>query len=465
MLSRLVPSGRGRSFYEELRSGDDQLDIEDRADVTLDERNLNQTFHDYDVEHAEGLAAGEGGRVTGESMMQDTRRGVPRPSRIRKDASSARWPAPYDDADNDVPASLLVEPNEAGHPSQQPSQRHRKNHPQASGPPGLPGQNVATRRPGPDWNNAESRRRLQPDSSGGSGGDGFIAGVVSGSAREEAMWRWVNVSNLDNFMRDVYDYYQGCGIWCILLERFLHLLNVAFVAVFLTFLTQCVDFKAIPNSKTMTEVLVPQCTRNMSGLWNFGLWIFAFYFIWKSIQNLLDLSRLLQVRAFYVHLLGIPEHDMQTIAWQDVVARIMMLRDANPRTAANLTPAQRRWVGSQSKERLDASDIANRLMRRENYLIALINKDILKLDVPVPFLQQREMLSRTLEWTLMFSILDFVFDEQGQVNQEFLKADRRGELSEKLRARFMFAGLMNLVLAPFLTGYLIIVYFLTYFKV
>lgn len=142
----------------------------------------------------------------------------------------------------------------------------------------------------------------------------------------------------------------------------------------------------------------------------------------------------------------------------------MALRDQNPKTATHLTQAQRRWIGSQSKERLDASDIANRLMRRENYLIALFNKDILDLKLSIPFLETKELLSQTLEWTLMFSILDFVFDEQGQVNQEFLKSERRGELSSKLRGRFIFAGAMNLILAPFVAGYLVIVYFLTYYQ-
>ncbi len=203
----------------------------------------------------------------------------------------------------------------------------------------------------------------------------------------------------------------------------------------------------------------------MSGLWNIGLWIFAFYFIWKSIQYLLDLRRIFHIRDFYVHLLNIPECDMQTVTWQEIVARVMALRDHNPKTATSLTRTQRRFLGSQSKERLDASDIANRLMRRENYLIALFNKDILNLTIPLPFLQNQQLLSRTLEWCLMFSILDFVFDEQGQVNQEFLKSDRRRELSLKLRARFVFAGVMVLILSPFLTAYLVIVYFLTYYNV
>lgn len=237
------------------------------------------------------------------------------------------------------------------------------------------------------------------------------------------------------------------------------------MAVLLTFLTQCVDYGKIRGSRDLSQILVPQCTRKMSGLWNLGLWMFAFYFIWKSIQYLLDVRRLLHVRDFYLYMLNIPDHDMQTVTWQEVVARIMALRDQNPKTATSLTPTQRAFLGSQSKERLDASDIANRLMRRDNYLIAMINKDVLDLSIPLPFTQNFQLLSRILEWTLEFSILDFVFDETGQVNQKFLRSDRRGELSMKLRSRFFFAGIMILVLSPFVVGYLLIVYFLTYFHV
>jgi autophagy-related protein 9 len=70
-----------------------------------------------------------------------------------------------------------------------------------------------------------------------------------------------------------------------------------------------------------------------------------------------------------------------------------------------------------------------------------------------------------MEWILSFSILDFVFNEGGQVNQEFLKSERRGELSHKLRGRFFFAGVIIMILSPFVTAYLLTVYFLMYFHV
>lgn len=286
---------------------------------------------------------------------------------------------------------------------------------------------------------------------------------MSNNPREKALWRWVNTSNLDSFMRDVYDYFEGGGLWCILCANALWLLETLFVAVLLTFLSQCIDYSRVPDSRSLHEVIVPQCTRKMSGLWNFAIWLYTFFFIWKCVQYFVEIRRLTYIRDFYIYLLDIPEQDMQTISWQDVVARIMALREENPKTATNISPRLRQFMGSQSKERLDALDIANRLMRKENYLIAMINKDILDLSLPVPFLRGRQMFSKTMEWYLQYCILDMAFNELGQVQQDFLRPDRRRLLSQKLRQRFLFAGFLNLLFAPVVLAYVVIVYFFTYY--
>ena len=142
----------------------------------------------------------------------------------------------------------------------------------------------------------------------------------------------------------------------------------------------------------------------------------------------------------------------------------MLLRDSNPATAAGVKERHRRFLGSQSKQRMDAHDIANRLMRRDNYLIALINKDILDLTLPVPFFKNRQLFSKTLEWNLNLCILDFVFNEQGQVKALFLKDTHRRALSNALRSRFLFAGLMNVLCAPFIVLFFMLLYFFRYFN-
>ncbi|KAK0714296.1 autophagy protein Apg9-domain-containing protein [Apiosordaria backusii] len=449
-----MPSSQGRSFYEELRGNDsDGYDEGSRAGL-LDEENLNQNFQDYDLDHVEGLAVDDSRATLGGLKKAPTPKVHPGHQNDR-----STWLAHDDDADNDVPPSLLVEPRglpTAGKPK-------RKQTRQAGY--AMPGSSNARAQ----WETTQAHQPLhngeqftQPRRGNGAPGSLFSGGA-SLDAKKMAEWRWANVQNLDKFIKEVYDYYIGCGIKAIVTERVLHLVNVAFIAVLLTFLTQCVDYSRIRGSQKLSQIIVPQCTRKMSGWWNVGIWLFTFYFIWKSIQYILDLRRLFHVRDFYIHLLNIPDHDMQTITWQEVVARVMALRNHNSKTATALTPLQRHFIGSQSKERLDASDIANRLMRRENYLIALFNKDILDLTIPIPFLRNRQYFSRTLEWTLMFSVLDMVFDEKGQVNQKFLRSDRRGEISEKLRSRFRFAGAMILVLSPFVSLYLVIYYFLMYY--
>ena len=69
-------------------------------------------------------------------------------------------------------------------------------------------------------------------------------------------------------------------------------------------------------------------------------------------------------------------------------------------------------------------------MRKENFMIAMFNKDLLDLSIPLPMVRNRSILTRILEWSLGFCILGYVFDERGQVRKRFLKDTRRAELVE-----------------------------------
>lgn len=81
-------------------------------------------------------------------------------------------------------------------------------------------------------------------------------------------------------------------------------------------------------------------------------------------------------------------------------------------------------------------------MREENYLIALFNKDVLDLAIPIPStlrrwaprlsarLGEQRALTKTLEWNLSFCLLGFLFGPTGQVRRAFLTETNRGELTE-----------------------------------
>lgn len=161
------------------------------------------------------------------------------------------------------------------------------------------------------------------------------------------------------------------------------------------------------------------------------------------------------MRAFYTHLLKIPDADLSTLPWSTVVSRISAIRDENPITAIGSVPdgtaAENQGTGT---AKLDAHDVANRIMRQENYLIALFNKDLLDLRLPLPIPVQKVLgltglyqeppnekdargqqvrppgttLTRALEWNLRFCLMDYLFDRSGRVKDVFLKERSRDVL-------------------------------------
>lgn len=115
--------------------------------------------------------------------------------------------------------------------------------------------------------------------------------------------------------------------------------------------------------------------------------------------------------------------------------RIGAIREENPLTALSSNiPAQN---GHAATAKLDAHDIANRIMRQENYLIALFNKELLDLRIPAPGWLRRivgyesgkgRVLTRALEWNLRFCLMEYLFDTHGKVRKVFLKSKNRAVL-------------------------------------
>jgi autophagy-related protein 9 len=138
--------------------------------------------------------------------------------------------------------------------------------------------------------------------------------------------------------------------------------------------------------------------------------------------------------------------DIQTISWPEVVRRIGAIREENPLTAISSgTRTKSANNGNTTTAKLDAHDIANRIMRQENYLIALFNKELLDVRVPFPRIVKLwtgiggtgqggegkgQMLTRALEWNLRFCLMEYLFDMNGRVRKVFLKQKNRAALVE-----------------------------------
>lgn len=222
ILSRFLPPATGEpSVYETLRQHDelsDQSDLEERAGMTLDEENLGTGFHDYELDDALADATANQGAPprTRTSSRQDQGMSARKAQKRTRTPHAARN---IDDLDDEVPQSLLIEDD------QDPLPRGKDEHDRAMPPP-VSGPSSRTTRA--KWQATQEQQRLYQEPipprthSKGNSRRGHLLGLMD--PKERAMWMWANVENLDNFLKDVYDYYIGNGIWSILLNRVLNLL-------------------------------------------------------------------------------------------------------------------------------------------------------------------------------------------------------------------------------------------------
>lgn len=222
-------------------------------------------------------------------------------------------------------------------------------------------------------------------------------GIISG---------WKDVNDLDSFLSSLYNYYTGKGYYCILSNQLTTLLIILFIVVFSIFLFYCIDYDLLrhPTSKHLfKDVLYDSCGGQLPWFMKIIFFFFCVWWLWNLFRFSVNVAKLRQIKEFYENVLNINDQDMNNLRWADVSAKI--------------TSTYKQQSHAHS---LDAHMIANRIMRQENYLIALFNKDILDLSIPFIFGRQ-QLLTKLLEWALSYCILSFVFKENGQIDKRFLK--------------------------------------------
>ncbi|KAF2853910.1 autophagy protein-like protein Apg9 [Plenodomus tracheiphilus IPT5] len=463
LLSRLLPSASDDPLEAEALTADRRRHSsspDDRHEIDIDEENFEARFEEQDLAHL--LEEASSSQMTTESraVSPDTRRNPPRGANASR-APAWRQPTPGRglplDDDDDVPQSLLLE----GGQNPGPLGQHTEGLP-------MPVPGPTTRQTRAQWDATRTQQRLHTEVRGSvpsqPWGHTSRPGHFAADPKEKALWLWVNQTDLDTYMKEVYEYYVGCGIYSILLRRVLTLAQSAFVVGFVTFLGWCIDYPKLTGSTRLSQVIVPKCTKNIHGFWIFTIWLFTIYWFYSFYTMVISLPHLRAMHDFYHHLLDIPDRDIQTIQWQQVVSRIMALRDLNLATAPNLSAETRKLLDSKSRQRLDAVDIASRLMRRDNYLIALFNKEILDVTVPLPILGSRYIFSETTRWHVNLAVMDFVFSgPNGQFNPDFLKERNRRELVKRLKTRFFWTGIISILCAPFAVLFVLASYLFKYF--
>ena len=269
----------------------------------------------------------------------------------------------------------------------------------------------------------------------GPDGHGFLKGEVGSSLR---------IRNLDAWFQALYQYYKEKGFYCIVTSRVVNLLTLGFTIFLSGFILLYLDFAYLSGQcaedgeecHILRDATFRNPLRHRSFLYNLVvvcyLMLFSLFFLWSLARLAHDFKPLLEMRAFCNRKLQLSDRDIQTITWPEVVARVVHLQ-ATTRLCI--------------VKDLNEHDIVARILRKENYLLGMLNREVIGLKLNIPFFRNRVWLTKAVEWNLDWAIFNGMFDDDFSIRPSFYDVTA-------LRLRMRYLAVVNLVLSPFIAIFL-----------
>ncbi|ESQ51711.1 hypothetical protein EUTSA_v10016226mg [Eutrema salsugineum] len=277
------------------------------------------------------------------------------------------------------------------------------------------------------------------------------------------------IADLDLFFERLYSYYRDKGLWCIIVKWAVELLSLGFIICFSGFFLLYVDWHGLQNAKCGMDAvesgtkpcdlvkeaihLHPLSPFTLTTAIIVGyLALFSVYWIFCFLRFFAQLKDTLDFRHFYYNSLHVTDNEILTMPWATVLEKVVQLQSSQCLCVV---------------KDLSAHDIVMRLMRKENYLIGMLNKGLLSFPIshwipgagPVvnsapDGTQYHLVLTKTLEWTLNWCILQSMFDCNFRVRRDFVSNPTT------LKKRLFVVGLAMLLLSPFLVIFMLVYLFL-----
>ncbi|KAK3147818.1 hypothetical protein QOZ80_3BG0287130 [Eleusine coracana subsp. coracana] len=264
------------------------------------------------------------------------------------------------------------------------------------------------------------------------------------------------IHDLDIFFERLYEYFCAKGLRCIITKWIIEILNVLFMVCCIGFFFLFVDWNALGQLKCGVEALEsgekpcdlmkvikqnPLVPFTLPKIITVGsMVILTTYGLINFLKFFVQLKSTLNVRQFYYDSLKVTDLEIQTISWPRIIEKVVLLQKSRKLCVVR---------------DLSEHDIIMRIMRKENYLIGMVNKGILSFPIRswvpgagptvrshVHGRRDHLILPKALEWTLNWCIFQSMFDSKFCVRKEFLTSPA------VLKKRLVFMGISMLILSP-----------------
>lgn len=277
------------------------------------------------------------------------------------------------------------------------------------------------------------------------------------------------IADLDLFFERLYSYYCEKGLRCIIIKWIVEILNVIFMICFIAFFLLFVDWNALLNAKCGMEAvesgekpcdlakevikqnpLVPFTLTKVTIVGS--MIILALYGLFNFLKFFVQFKNMVKIRHFYYNSLNVTDREIQTTPWPKILEKVVQLQKSQQLCVV---------------KDLSAHEVIMRIMRKENYLIGMLNKGVLAFPISSwiagagPAVNSRTngrkhhlILPKTLEWTLNWCIFQNMFDSKFCVRRDFLTN------STLLKKRLMVVGVGMFLLAPCIMIFMLVYHFL-----
>ncbi|KAH0925696.1 hypothetical protein HID58_017952 [Brassica napus] len=235
------------------------------------------------------------------------------------------------------------------------------------------------------------------------------------------------ITDLDLFFERLYSYYRYKGLWCIIVKWAVELLSLGFIICFSGFFLLYVDWRGLKDAKCGMDAVES--------------WTKPCDLVKEAIHEH-PLSPFTLTTAIIVGYLAI-----FSIYWLFCFLssqRLCVVKD------------------------LSAHEIVMHLMRKENYLIGMVNKGLLSFPIshwipgagplvksaPDGTQHHHLLLAKTLEWTLNWCILQSMFNCNIRVRRDFVSNPTM------LKKQLFAVGVAMLLLSSYLVIFMLVYLFL-----
>jgi autophagy-related protein 9 len=248
------------------------------------------------------------------------------------------------------------------------------------------------------------------------------------------------IQDLDKFLKTMYEYYANKGLGVILLSEICSILSLGFTVFFTTFLIGIFNWSALydcydeMSCTALSSYLLTNPFHEKPNSFRFMVTMYFlllfFYWIYSCKQSVNKINEAWEMESFYRDFLKVGFNDIENYQWYEVVEKFIDLYEDNqlPFSCFPLPPSQQPHPHSvdhsnttnatenipqmTQKPSLTIPQIILRIMRKENYFIALVNKNKLDLYLPwwiSPYTTEQVFLTKTMEWSLNFCLFDHMF--------------------------------------------------------